>query len=122
MRMLFQIILKSLGFVVGLLFAALGAMSLLVAVTGDFAQGRTGAYVAGYSCLAIAAPLLVLPFSSRVAGILTFLVLTVFAISMLWTAFGTSVAWPWPFRLAAIAFAALLLVRVRLAQRRLARI
>jgi hypothetical protein len=107
-----------LAVIAGVVLAAVGALVLFIAVSGDFVQGQTGAYVAGASCIAIATPLLLLPVYPRLATTLTFLALALFALGVLWTAFGSGISTTLTFRASALAFGVLLLIRVGLFLRR----
>ena len=110
---------KALSFTAGLALAFLGVADLVMAASGAVVVGSTGAYVAGAVFLLGAAPLLVFPFSVRLAKGLGIAVLLAFAVAALWMAFGASPppGQPWKFRVAAVAFAGLLLFRIWLARR-----
>jgi hypothetical protein len=110
--------IKFIGFVAGLTFAATGVVMLFAAASGAVVKGQTGAYVMGLGWLATAVPLLVLPFSSRLAARIGAIVLAAFGLFALWVAFGSRMPAPLSFQFAAVAFGMLLLVRVGLALRR----
>ena len=67
---------------------------LFLATSGAFAQGQAGAYFVSASLLGAATPLLVLPFSTRIARVVAFVLLAGFALAMLWAAFGSTVTTP----------------------------
>jgi len=92
---------------------------LVLAASGAFVEGQAGAYLAGASLMAAAAPLLALPFSTRIAKVTTFVVLAGSALVMLWAAFGSTTTVPSVgFQVAAVVFVLLLLFRVATALRK----
>jgi hypothetical protein len=112
-------IVCSVAFAAGLLLAVAGGGMLALATSGAFVDGRAGAYVTSASLLAVAIPLLALPFSARIAKLVAFLVLVVFALAMLWAAFGSAdTTSSLGFQVAAIVFSVLLLLRGGMALRK----
>ena len=117
--MRFGKIFRPVVLVAGSFLAAAGCGMLLLAASGAFAQGRAGAYFVGASLLGAATPLLVLPFSTRIASVVAFVLLAAFALAMLWAAFGSTVTTPsLGFQVAAVAFVLLLLFRGGMALRK----
>lgn len=104
----------------GAVLAAMAVLMLATAVAGQVAQGQTGWILQAIGLLLFAAPALVWPFSSRVARALLFLALSALALLALWLVF-----WPQGVpevpvltRIAVIAFAVLLVVRMGISARR----
>jgi hypothetical protein len=107
------------AFVAGLLLAMVGCGMLVLAASGAVVEGQAGAYLVSASFIAMAAPLLVLPFSTRTAKVVAFVVLGGFALAMLWAAFGATTTTPsLGFQIAAVVFVLLLLFRCSMALRK----
>jgi hypothetical protein len=104
----------------------LGSASVLVALgllwlaaSGSIVEGRGGAYLLSAGFFSIATPCIALLFSVRLAKLLTLVLLVIFAITMLWAAFASTVtASPPLFQAAAVVFGILVSFRVVLALRR----
>jgi hypothetical protein len=104
----------------------LGSASVLVALgllglaaSGSIVEGRGGAYLLSAGSSAIATPCFALLFSVRLAKLLTLVLLVIFAITMLWAAFASTVTTASPaFQAAAVVFGMLVSFRVVLALRR----
>lgn len=118
--MIYRRMLKWLVFLAGVVLAGAGAIVLVAAANGAVSQGLAPVVVMGTSMLVVAMPALVLPFSVRAAKILLAVALAGFAVVALWLAF-------WPragivpslqVRIAIVAFAALLVVRLLMSWRR----
>lgn len=104
----------------GAVLAAMAVLMLATAVAGQVAQGQTGWILQAIGLLLFSAPALAWPFSSRVARALLFLALSALALLALWLVF-----WPQGVpevpvltRIAVIAFAVLLVVRMWISARR----
>ena len=109
-----------LAMVGGLALAIYGVLILTIAATGNVIEGRAALACGGAGLLLVAAPLLALPFSARVAKTLALLALVSFAVLAGWLAF-----WPQPgispdplVQTAVVAFAVLVAGRIHLARRR----
>lgn len=103
-----------------MMIAVMGAMWFSMIVAGHVVQGHTGVVVAGIVCLLVAAPAIATPFSVRIAKRLLATSLACLAAGVLWLVFWPhAAATPSPLvKVAVVAFAALLLVRLFLARRR----
>ncbi|HAU79417.1 MAG TPA: hypothetical protein DCW96_01910 [Stenotrophomonas sp.] len=109
-----------LAMVGGVALAIYGVLILTIAATGNVIEGRAALACGGAGLLLVAAPLLALPFSARVAKTLALLALVSFAVLAGWLAF-----WPQPgispdplVQTAVVAFAVLVAGRIHLARRR----
>jgi hypothetical protein len=109
-------LVRSLAFIFGLLLALSAIGILVLAASGAVMQGQVGAYIIGAGLFAVAAPLLVVPFSVRLAEIIAFTVFAGFAVAMLWAAFGSKATTPsTAFQFVAVLFGLLLSLRLVLA-------
>ncbi|MHC5149164.1 hypothetical protein [Stenotrophomonas rhizophila] len=109
-----------LAMVGGVALAIYGVLILTIAATGNVIEGRAALACGGAGLLLVAAPLLALPFSARVAKALALLALVSFTVLAGWLAF-----WPQPgispdplVQTAVVAFAVLVAGRIHLARRR----
>ena len=111
---------KVFTFLVGMCIALLGVAWVFIAASGAVKTDPVAGYVVGAGFLLVAAPLLVFPFSTRVAKSLLVLAMFVLAFGMLWLAFqpNSPASHPVVVQVAAIAFAVMLLARVVLVLRR----
>lgn len=118
--MQFRTVIKALSLLAGAGIFLLGVVWLVMAASGAVESGGDVAYVAGAGLLLVAAPLLAVPFSTRLAKSSAVLILAIFALGMLWLAFqpGDPNDRPVVAQVGAIAFAVLLFSRVGLALRR----
>lgn len=110
-------ILAMLG---GVAFAIYGVLILTIAATGNVIEGRAALACGGAGLLLVAAPLLAVPFSARVAKAFALLALVCFAVLAVRLAFWpqSSIA-PDPLvQTAVVAFAVLVVGRIYLARRR----
>jgi hypothetical protein len=113
-------LLKVLSFLIGGCIALLGTGWVFITASGAIKTSPIAGYVAGSGFLLIATPLLMLPFSTRIAKSLLVLVMLVLALGMLWLAFQPDLPTNHPtlVQVAAITFAITLLARVGLTLRR----
>ena len=110
---------KLASLLVGAFLAFVGSSILLAVGSGDVRVGAESATFLGVAFLALAAPCIIYPFSSRFASLLLALALSGFAVAMLWLAFGTDAVTGQVkrFQVAAGVFAAILVLRFWLAYR-----
>lgn len=104
---------------IGGTLAVVGVLLLAIAAFGDVRQGQSGLALGGMGFLLAAAPALAAPFAARLAKLLPFLAmacLAAFAVRLtFWPQAGVS---PTPLvKVAVVAFAVLLVLRVLLGQR-----
>lgn len=112
--------LSWVAFYAGAVIAPYGVMLLTIVAFGSVNNGHVPLAVSGVSALVASTPLLILPFSSRAAGMLLAFVLLMFGAGMLWLAFGSrhSTDPDYWFNAAAIGFTVVLLVRLGVGWRR----
>ena len=117
-------VLKAASLLAGAFLAFVGSSILLAVGSGDVRVGEQGATFMGVAFLAVAAPCVVYPFSSRLASLLLALALLGFAVAMLWLAFGADAVTGrvMMFQAAAGAFAVILVLRFWLVYRRRPRV
>ena len=111
--MQFRNVSKILMAMLGLGVALMGAINLLMAFTGAFAQGRPMLIGAGSILLIIGIALVAFPFSRQLSKILAAIALLVFAGAMLVLVFTTEVVTSRPsYQVAAIALTVLVVARI----------
>ena len=111
--MQFRNVSKILMAMLGLGVALMGAINLLIAFTGAFAQGRPMLIGAGSILLIIGIALVAFTFSRQLSKILAAIALLVFAGAMLVLVFTTEVVTSRPsYQVAAIALTVLVVARI----------
>ena len=109
----------TVAFTGGIVLLGAGIFQFLIVTSGAFAEGADGASLFAACLCALAVPLLVVPFSIRLARILGIACLVCFVAAMWWAAFVSGETTPSvEFRVAAVFFTLLLLLRIGVAFRK----
>lgn len=113
-------VLQWLAFAVGLGLIVFAGVFLAIISSGAVESGSNGMLTVAAAFALIAVPCFVTPFSLRWAKGLLVAVLALLALAALWAAFGSlpAIHAPAGFKIAAVAFAVLLALRVGLGWRR----
>ncbi|WP_162456285.1 hypothetical protein [Pseudoxanthomonas kalamensis] len=117
--MTFRRLTSLLAGLIGVMFAGIGVLLLVIVASGNVHQGQVGMLIYGVGFLLVAAPMLAVPFSVPTARWLVWAVLAGFSGVAIWLAFWPqSGVVPSPAVKAAVAaFVGLLLVRIFLSRR-----